>query len=102
MRGQLLELITVDATVCHGDPCIRGTRIPVTVVLDCLEAGMTEPQIRSQYPILPPRAVEAAVVYAIQYNLGDYNLERYKRAIENERNPQEPPPSRPYEGGYER
>ncbi len=31
---QLLERVTIDAAICHGQPCIRSTRAVVTVVLD--------------------------------------------------------------------
>ena len=38
----LLDRITVDLNVCHGQPCIRGTRIMVYLVLELLEAGITD------------------------------------------------------------
>ncbi|MGH8991840.1 MAG: DUF433 domain-containing protein [Acidimicrobiia bacterium] len=63
MPSELLDLISVDPAVCHGQACIAGTRIPVSVVLDCLAAGMTEEEIRVQYPTLPDGAVRAAVAY---------------------------------------
>jgi uncharacterized protein (DUF433 family) len=40
MRWQ--DHITVDPAVCHGKACMRGTRIPVAVVLANLAAGLTE------------------------------------------------------------
>lgn len=42
---QMLDLVTVDRAVLHGQACIRGTRIPVSVVLDCIASGMT-PRLR--------------------------------------------------------
>ncbi|HUR17994.1 MAG TPA: DUF433 domain-containing protein [Acidimicrobiales bacterium] len=42
----------------------RGTRIPVSVVLDCLAAAMTEEEIDEQYPSLPEGSVRAALAYA--------------------------------------
>lgn len=63
MATDLLELISVDPAICHGQACIRGTRIPVSVVLDCLAGGMSEGEIRTQYPTLPEAAVRAAVAY---------------------------------------
>jgi uncharacterized protein (DUF433 family) len=36
------ERITVDALVCHGNACIKGTRIMVSVILDNLAEGVTE------------------------------------------------------------
>jgi uncharacterized protein (DUF433 family) len=47
-----------------GAVCYRGTRIPVTVVLDNLAAGLTEPEIRAQYPTLPAQAAAIAFAYA--------------------------------------
>lgn len=60
--GQL-DLISVDPSVCHGQACIRGTRIPVTVVLDSLAAGLNEAEISAQYPTLPEGSVRAALAY---------------------------------------
>ena len=59
-----LDLIDADRTVVHGQARIRGTRIPVSVILDYLAAGMTEEQIRAEYPSLPRGAVAAALSYA--------------------------------------
>ncbi|MDQ3681417.1 MAG: DUF433 domain-containing protein, partial [Actinomycetota bacterium] len=42
MTTELLELIEVDPSVVHGQARLRGTRIPVSVVLDCLAAEMSE------------------------------------------------------------
>ena len=49
--------------IVHGQARIRGTRIPVSVILDYLAAGMTEGQICTEYPSLPPGAVAASLVY---------------------------------------
>jgi uncharacterized protein (DUF433 family) len=57
-------MIAVDPQVVHGQACIRGTRIPVSVVLDCLAAGMTEKQILAQYPTLTVEGIRAAAAYA--------------------------------------
>lgn len=63
MAMQILDLVTVDQAVLHGQACIRGTRIPVSVVLDCIAADMTEADIRCEYPSLPDRAIQAALSY---------------------------------------
>ena len=60
---QLLELISIDATICHGQPCVRGTRVLVTVVLDSLAAGMSEAEILHEYPSLTADGVRAAAGY---------------------------------------
>lgn len=58
-----LDLISVDPEVCHGQACIRGTRVMVSVVLDCLAAGMTEQEIVQEYPTLTIDGVRAAAAY---------------------------------------
>ncbi len=39
------EHVAVDPAVCHGQACIRGTRIPVSVVLDNLASGLSASEI---------------------------------------------------------
>ena len=58
------QLITVDPNVCHGQACVAGTRIPVSVVLDNLAAGVPESEILASYPTLRPEAIQACVAYA--------------------------------------
>ena len=58
-----LDAIATDPMVCHGQATIRGTRIPVSVILDCLAAGMATAEIVEQYPTLTDRAVLAAAAY---------------------------------------
>lgn len=61
----LLERIAVDPKVCHGQPCIRGTRIMVYLVLEFLEAGYTPDQIiKEYYPQLAKKDIEACLHYA--------------------------------------
>jgi uncharacterized protein (DUF433 family) len=50
--------------VCHGKPCIRGTRIMVSVVLDNLAEGLSPEEIVEDYPPLTVEDVRAAVAYA--------------------------------------
>lgn len=59
----LLDLISSDPDICHGQACIRGTRIPVSVVLDCLAEGMTEADILAGYPTLTAEGIRAAAAY---------------------------------------
>ena len=63
MGEDLLELIDSDPSVVHGQARLRGTRVPVSVVLDCLAAGLTDAEIREHYPSLPPDAVRASLAY---------------------------------------
>ncbi|MCO6449278.1 MAG: DUF433 domain-containing protein [Caldilineales bacterium] len=61
---QWQDYIVVDPKICHGQACIRGTRVPVSVVLDNLAAGLTPTQIIESYPSLSVESVHAAIAYA--------------------------------------
>jgi len=60
------EHIAVDPMVCHGQACIRGTRIPVSVVLDNLASGQTAREIETSYPSVSQEAIQAAMAYAAE------------------------------------
>lgn len=66
------ERITVDPAVCHGKPCIKGTRILVSVVLDNLAGGVSVEAILESYPSLDPEDVRAALGYAADLSRGRY------------------------------
>ncbi|MGA1044203.1 MAG: DUF433 domain-containing protein [Phycisphaerales bacterium] len=55
-----------DPAICHGKPCIRGTRIPVSVVLANLADGMSPEAILKEYPTLSDTAIRAALLYAAE------------------------------------
>jgi len=59
-------LISIDPQVCHGRACIRGTRIPVSVILDNLAAGLGDEDILASYPSLTVEAIRAATAYAAE------------------------------------
>ncbi len=60
------ERVTVDPTVCHGQACVKGTRIMVSVVLDNLAAGIDTKEILESYPSLREDDVQAAIAYAAE------------------------------------
>ena len=62
----LLERITIDPEVCGGRPCIKGTRIWVSLVLDFLAGGMTEAEFLTEYPQLVHDDVLAAIAYGAE------------------------------------
>jgi len=62
----LLELISVDALICHGTVCIKGTRVMVSVILDNLAAGSGEEEILRSYPSLTRLDIQAALAYAAE------------------------------------
>ena len=53
--------ITIDSMICHGDPVIRNTRVPVRIVLGSLAGGMTGEEIQREFDISEDdiRAAEA-------------------------------------------
>lgn len=63
MTNHQADLIVTDPDVAHGQARVRGTRIPVSVVLDCLAAGLSEEEILRQYPTLTVEGVRAAAAY---------------------------------------
>ena len=60
------ERISVDPAVCHGQACIRGTRIMVSVILDNLAAHVGTDELLQSYPALTPDDVQAALEYAAE------------------------------------
>lgn len=66
MTGAEQELIAVDADVLHGQAHVRGTRIPVRLVLGCLAEGMSEQEILDEYPTLTVEGIRAAAAYAAE------------------------------------
>jgi uncharacterized protein (DUF433 family) len=63
-QSDYLNRINADPAICHGIVCIKGTRIPVSVVLDNLAAGLTPEQVIESYPSLSLDDIHAAVAYA--------------------------------------
>jgi uncharacterized protein (DUF433 family) len=59
----LLERITIDLNVCSGKPCIKGTRIWISLILDFLADGMTTSDIIAEYPYLEEDDILAAIAY---------------------------------------
>ena len=62
----LLDRISVDANVCHGHPCIKGTRIMVWLVLDYLANGDSVEEILASYPDLTSDDIRACLAYAAE------------------------------------
>ena len=60
------EYISVDPNICHGQACVAGTRVTVTVILDNLAAGLSAEEIAESYPSVSVDAVKAALHYAAE------------------------------------
>jgi len=58
------QRITIDTQICHGKPCIRGKRYPVTMILELLAAGMSHQAILSDYVDLEEDDILACLQYA--------------------------------------
>ena len=59
-----LERITIDSTICHGKPTIRGLRYPVENMLELLASGMTIEELLEDYPDLEREDFLACLNYA--------------------------------------
>ena len=58
------DRISSDPRICSGKPCIKGTRIPVHIILDLLAAGETYAGIRKAYPDIAEEDIQACIGYA--------------------------------------
>jgi uncharacterized protein (DUF433 family) len=58
------ERIEIDPRVCNGKPVIRGTRIPVSVVLEQVAAGISWEELIAEYPELKHEDIQAALFFA--------------------------------------
>jgi uncharacterized protein (DUF433 family) len=58
------ERIAKDHHICHGKPCVKGTRILVSVVLGALAEGLTIDQVIDEYGSLTREDVLAVLAYA--------------------------------------
>ena len=70
--NRLLERISVDPNICFGKPCIRGTRIWVSLLLDLLADGMTVEEILAEYPQLTKDDIRAAIAYGAEMSRERY------------------------------
>ena len=65
-----MERITIDPNVMHGKPVIKGTRVPVDVVLGSLISGMTYEEIENEYGV-KRNDILAAIEYAAKFVIGE-------------------------------
>ncbi|MFV1951848.1 MAG: DUF433 domain-containing protein [Nitrospinota bacterium] len=62
--NKLIERIVYDPNICNGKPCIKGTRIPVHIILDLLAAGENFEGIKKAYPNITDEDIRACLTYA--------------------------------------
>ena len=58
------ERIVSEMSICGGEPCVKGTRIPVRVVLSHLAAGDAAEQLLLDFPTLTAADIRACLEYA--------------------------------------
>jgi uncharacterized protein (DUF433 family) len=64
--ADLLSRIRIDPAICGGKPCIKGTRIWVSLILDLLAGGKSEAEVRAEYPALTHDDILAAIAYGAE------------------------------------
>lgn len=64
--SKLLSRITIDSTVCHGKPTIRGLRYPVESILEYLAGGDTFEDVLAEFPDLEREDLQACMQFAAQ------------------------------------
>lgn len=73
-REELHKRISIDPRVCFGKPCIRGTRIWVSLILDNLAEGISEKELLENYPMLTHEDILAAIAYGAEMSRERYVL----------------------------
>ncbi len=66
MDQQLKRRITIDPKIMVGKPIIKGTRIPVELIVRLVGQGIPEKEVLKEYPKLKPEDIRAALIYAAQ------------------------------------
>ena len=72
--NELLSYVSIDSDIRSGKPCIRGTRITVGDILQCLASGMSVPEILDDFPSLKEEHIRAALAFAA-------NRETYSKIV---------------------
>jgi len=58
--------VIIDPKLHHGDPCIKGTRIPISTLVASLADGMTPTEVQEYYPQLTIDNIFGALAYAAE------------------------------------
>ena len=60
------DRVVIEPDLHHGEACIRGTRIPVAMIVGSLADGMLNEDIRQAYPQLTNEDIQAALAFAAE------------------------------------
>ncbi|MCX6257944.1 MAG: DUF433 domain-containing protein [Bacteroidia bacterium] len=63
-KKEVYKYIGSDPEIVHGNPYVKGTRIPVSLIVGMLGNVMTEKEILLSYPSLTSKSIKAALKYA--------------------------------------
>ena len=63
-----LGRISIDPRICHGQPCVRGTRIPVHQIVRMLAGGDSVDVLLEEYPSLTREDITGCIEYAAPRN----------------------------------
>ena len=63
-----MKKIIIDPNICNGKACIKGTRVMISVILDCLAEGMAEEEIITAYPSLKKDDIQVAIQFEDWFN----------------------------------
>ncbi len=56
--------ISIDPEIHHGEPCIKGTRIPVSIIIGSIADGMSIDEVLKEYPQISREEIQAVLAYA--------------------------------------
>lgn len=76
--------ISADPRICHGKACIKGTRVMISVILDCLAENMTEEEILTEFPSLKKGDIQIALQYSAMLARGEIIQLKSSRGSKNE------------------
>ena len=62
----LLQRISIDPNICFGKPCVKGTRLWVSLILDFLASGATIDELLEDYPQLQRDDILACIAYGAE------------------------------------
>ncbi len=64
--SDLLNRISIDPRICHGQPCVKGTRVMVWLVVQYLANGDSIEAVLAAYPSLTREDIQACLAYAAE------------------------------------
>ena len=60
----MFDRISIDPNICHGEACIKGTRIPVHQIVHMLANGDTFDELLAEFPSITKEDIFACLDYA--------------------------------------